>query len=87
MLRSLTQGFSHEIAVWRQLSHANILPLYGVYRLKDEYSRVCLVSPWMENGNIVEFLKQSPDTDRYPLVRHITLFRPLPGATPASETH
>ena len=67
------QEFSHEIAVWRQLLHPNILPLYGVYHLGGNKSRVCLVSPWMENGNIVQYLKQAPDTYRYPLVRQSSI--------------
>ena len=67
------QEFSHEIAVWQQLSHPNILPLYGVYHLGGNKSRVCLVSPWMENGNIVQYLKQAPDTYRYPLVRQSSI--------------
>ena len=67
------QKCSHEMAVWRQLLHPNILPLYGVYHLHGDKSRVSLVSPWMENGNIVQYLKQAPDTYRYPLVRQLTI--------------
>jgi len=67
------QKCSHEMAVWRQLLHPNILPLYGVYHLHGDKSRVSLVSPWMENGNIVQYLQQAPDTYRYPLVRQLTI--------------
>jgi serine/threonine protein kinase len=46
-----------EFMIWRQLSHPNILPFYGIYFLKDTLeTRFCLVSPWMEHGNVVEFL-------------------------------
>jgi serine/threonine protein kinase len=53
---------------WRQLSHPNVLPFYGVFHLNNNRSRVCLVSPWMENGNIIQFLKKNPEVDRIPLV-------------------
>jgi Protein tyrosine and serine/threonine kinase len=57
-----------EFMTWRQLSHPNVLPFYGVHFLEDTLEiRFCLVSPWMENGNIVEFLagqnRMAPDTD------------------------
>ncbi|KZV81173.1 kinase-like protein [Exidia glandulosa HHB12029] len=46
---------AREIAVWRTLSHKNILPLYGLYYYAEE--RVpAMVSPWCANGNIVEYL-------------------------------
>ncbi|KAJ7779207.1 hypothetical protein B0H16DRAFT_1405717 [Mycena metata] len=50
--------FSREALIWRQLCHPNLLPFFGLYYLDN---RLCLVSPWMENGNIMQFLsKQSP---------------------------
>ena len=57
-----------EFMTWRQLSHPNILPFYGVYFLDESLdTRFCLVSPWMENGNVVEFLdhrdRVAPNTD------------------------
>jgi serine/threonine protein kinase len=57
-----------EFITWRQLLHPNVLPFYGVYFLNTTVEiRFCLVSPWMENGNIVEFLarrnRRAPNTD------------------------
>ncbi|KAJ6491057.1 kinase-like domain-containing protein, partial [Mycena sanguinolenta] len=46
--------FGREAIIWRQLSHPNILPFFGVYYLE---TRLCLISPWMENGNIMKFLE------------------------------
>ncbi|KAJ7802914.1 kinase-like domain-containing protein, partial [Mycena leptocephala] len=43
-----------EALIWRQLTHPNVLPFFGVYYLE---TRLCLVSPWMENGNIMKFLE------------------------------
>jgi hypothetical protein len=46
-----------EFITWRQLSHPNLLPFYGIYFLEDTLeTRFCLVSPWMVHGNVVEFL-------------------------------
>jgi serine/threonine protein kinase len=61
------QEFSHEAVVWRQLSHPNLLPFYGIYR-SNNGCRVCLLSPWMDNGTIVQFLKKNPDVYRPGLV-------------------
>ena len=63
------QEFSSEAVTWRQLFHPNVLPFYGVYQLARNPLRVCLACPWMENGNLAEFLAdQAPNTDCVPLV-------------------
>ncbi|KAJ6481301.1 kinase-like domain-containing protein, partial [Mycena vitilis] len=45
-----------EAVIWRQLSHPNLLPFFGLYMLDK---RLCLVSPWMENGDLNSFLRRS----------------------------
>lgn len=66
------QEFSSEAVTWRQLSHPSVLPFYGVYRVKK---RVCLACPWMENGNLVQFLaNRAPETDCVSLVSKILTF-------------
>jgi len=55
-----------EFITWRQLSHPNVLPFYGVHFVKDTLeTRFCLVSPWMDNGNVVEFLARRNRMDPY----------------------
>ncbi|KAG6847270.1 hypothetical protein H0H93_009148, partial [Arthromyces matolae] len=61
----LTQ-FAKEAILWGQLSHPNILPIFGLFR-STPTSRVCLVSQWMENGNINAYLKQNPHAYRLQL--------------------
>jgi serine/threonine protein kinase len=65
---TVIQEFGREALIWRQLYHPNLLPFFGLYYLD---SRLCLVSPWMENGNLVDFL-QNPlfDVDQLSLVSH-----------------
>ncbi|KAJ6465315.1 hypothetical protein C8R45DRAFT_839931 [Mycena sanguinolenta] len=47
--------FYHEALIWRQLSHPNLLPFFGLYYPKNTQSQLCLVSPWMENGDITRY--------------------------------
>lgn len=54
--------------MWGNLEHPNLLPFYGIYHLGDNYGRVCLVSLWMENGNICDYLEANPEAPRLPLV-------------------
>ncbi|KAK6966797.1 kinase domain-containing protein [Favolaschia claudopus] len=54
--------FGAEALIWRQLCHPNVLPFFGLYYIEK---RLCLISPWMENGHIMEFLRaNSPDTHK-----------------------
>ncbi|KAL0571879.1 Rho guanine nucleotide exchange factor [Marasmius crinis-equi] len=48
-----------ETLVWRQLDHKNILPFKGAY-LFNKPREICLVSPWMETGNLPNFIKNNP---------------------------
>ncbi|KAF9445045.1 kinase-like protein, partial [Macrolepiota fuliginosa MF-IS2] len=56
--------FAKEAILWGQLYHPNILPFYGVYYLDEACKRICLVSPWMDNGNLAEYLRGNPTTPR-----------------------
>ncbi|KIK61518.1 hypothetical protein GYMLUDRAFT_166547, partial [Collybiopsis luxurians FD-317 M1] len=54
----LFQQFCHKLLVWCQLYHPNILPIFRVnIDLFDPSFH--LISPWMDNGYIVAFLKQN----------------------------
>ena len=48
-----------------RLKHDNIRPFYGVSTIDSDF---CLVFPWYENGNIIEYLKKTPDANRFVLV-------------------
>ena len=48
-----------------QLKHDNILPFYGV---STTVADLCLVFPWYGNGNIMDYLKEKPDINRFDLV-------------------
>ncbi|KAJ6504920.1 kinase-like domain-containing protein, partial [Mycena vulgaris] len=46
--------------IWRQHAHPNLLPFFGIYSLADPRPRLCLVSPWMEFGDISNYLQGNP---------------------------
>ena len=51
--------------MWKSLRHPNVLPLIGVTMTEIHFA---MVSEWMANGNIKEFVKAYPDEDRFGLV-------------------
>ena len=52
--------------MWKTLCHPNVLPLIGVTMIEF---RLVMVSEWMENGNVTEFVKKNGEADRLELVR------------------
>ncbi|KDQ60410.1 hypothetical protein JAAARDRAFT_56313 [Jaapia argillacea MUCL 33604] len=50
-------GFPTEAAIWKKLVHDNIVPLLGICQTKSLW---CMVSPWMNNGNINAYLSSRP---------------------------
>ncbi|KAL0577950.1 hypothetical protein V5O48_004057 [Marasmius crinis-equi] len=68
-LERLSKEYLREAILWRQLKHPNVLPFLGIYWLEDS-QQVCLLSPWLENSNLVKFLKvAAPEhVDRFALV-------------------
>ncbi|KAF6749514.1 kinase-like domain-containing protein [Ephemerocybe angulata] len=67
----LLKAFTREAILWSHLSHENVLPFYGIHRLDDIAGRMCLISPWMENGNIGEYLLRNPKAKRLVLASDV----------------
>ncbi|KAG7090217.1 hypothetical protein E1B28_011818 [Marasmius oreades] len=69
-VRGLLKEYMREAIVWQQLKHPNVLPFMGMYYLDKARGQLCLVSPWMERGNLVRFLKETrrEDIDYHSLV-------------------
>ncbi|KAK0442716.1 kinase-like domain-containing protein [Desarmillaria tabescens] len=55
----MIKDFCREALVWRNLYHPSILPFLGVSRHLFAPS-FCLISPWMEYGNIMTCLSERP---------------------------
>lgn len=71
------QNFCREVITWKRLSHPNILELIGVTMNDRECT---MVSPWMECGNIMSYLRENRDVNPLELVRTA----PYPGPTSLS---
>ncbi|KXN93008.1 Transcription factor Sp2 [Leucoagaricus sp. SymC.cos] len=69
----LLKELARETTLWAHMSHENILPFYGTYVSDRATSRICLVSPFMKNGNLETFLRNNPTTPRLPLVRALVV--------------
>ncbi|KAJ7260878.1 kinase-like domain-containing protein [Mycena haematopus] len=55
-LRRIRLKFCREALVWKDLRHPNILPFLGIDR--DSFpSSLCMVSPWMNHGTVINYLK------------------------------
>ncbi|KIJ99573.1 hypothetical protein K443DRAFT_163937 [Laccaria amethystina LaAM-08-1] len=58
--------FEDEISLWANLKNNHILPFYGV--VTDLGQHMHMVSPWQENGNVLDFVKSNPQADRIHLI-------------------
>ncbi|KAH7876951.1 kinase-like domain-containing protein [Lentinula edodes] len=53
------QRFCKEALIWQRLYHKFILPFLGI-DAENFPRQPCMVSPWMANGTITQFLKHNP---------------------------
>jgi len=67
-MSSARQIFVKEAVCWKYISHPNIVQFLGV---EDSSSTLCLVSEWMENGTVGEYLQKNPHAERLPLLLDI----------------
>ncbi|KAF9262799.1 kinase-like protein [Marasmius fiardii PR-910] len=68
--KRMIEDFCQEALIWTQLDHPNVLKLLGV-NTRLFRADFCLVSPWMENSDIITFLEKKPNHDRLRSVREI----------------
>ncbi|KAJ3474540.1 hypothetical protein NLI96_g12402 [Meripilus lineatus] len=61
-----------EILVWSHMEHQNLLPLYGIDQTSIP-SGPCLVSPWLKNGDIMNFLETTMDTTHDVLIDQLVM--------------
>ncbi|KXN85914.1 PAB-dependent poly(A)-specific ribonuclease subunit PAN3 [Leucoagaricus sp. SymC.cos] len=67
-VKRLLRAQAGELVLLAHISHQNIIPLYGAYLSAEPKPKICIVSPWMENGDLVDFLKRYPNTPPIPLM-------------------
>lgn len=61
------QRFYREIVAWKYLSHPNVLPFLGISETLFAFS---IISPWLLNGNIAEYIRNHEGVDRVYLVSY-----------------
>ncbi|KAI9433953.1 ras guanine nucleotide exchange factor domain-containing protein [Lactarius indigo] len=66
--RAAQERFQRQVEIWRTLRHPNVLPLLGMAYISNS---VYSVSPYMEFGNIMQYLKIHPEAHRVPLLSEI----------------
>ncbi|CCM05082.1 uncharacterized protein FIBRA_07289 [Fibroporia radiculosa] len=66
ILPTIRKDFCKEVLVWKYISHPNIVRFLGI--CQTERFAMCMVSVWMANGNIKEYLKKNPGENRIRLL-------------------
>ncbi|KAF9258857.1 kinase-like protein, partial [Marasmius fiardii PR-910] len=57
--QNLRKEISQEAIVWKQANfHPNVLPFLGMYYWKEARNQICLISPYLEHGNLSGLLKK-----------------------------
>jgi len=67
-LDKITRRFCKEVVTWKTLRHENVLPLLGVIMSHNQFA---MVSEWMANGSINEFIRVHEDANRFELLKGV----------------
>ncbi|CAE6486873.1 unnamed protein product [Rhizoctonia solani] len=51
---------AHELYIWSKCNHPHIMELIGVAHYRNQ---IAMISPWMKNGHMREFLSLNPNVD------------------------
>ncbi|CAE6507230.1 unnamed protein product [Rhizoctonia solani] len=57
----MNKRLCHELYTWSKTHHQNILELLGIAWFQD---RLVMISPWMDGGNLEEYVRKYPEVDR-----------------------
>ncbi|KAG6845008.1 hypothetical protein H0H87_001780 [Tephrocybe sp. NHM501043] len=70
--RRLVPDFLHEVQTWKGLSNPHLNPILGMAEMPGS-PFPALVSPWMEHGNIGDYMRTKPDVDRLQMINSIAV--------------
>ncbi|KAG8790135.1 hypothetical protein FRC12_012705 [Ceratobasidium sp. 428] len=59
--RTALKRAARELDNWSHFEHKNILKLSGLAQFRDQ---MAMISPWMDQGTLLQYLKHNPDVDR-----------------------
>ncbi|EIN04829.1 kinase-like protein, partial [Punctularia strigosozonata HHB-11173 SS5] len=65
--KSFMKVFCREAVVWKRLNHPHIVPFIGI----DPSYHACIVSEWMEHGDVMSYLESHPRANRVQLITDI----------------
>ncbi|KAG2017855.1 TKL/TKL-ccin protein kinase [Coprinopsis cinerea AmutBmut pab1-1] len=65
----ITKAVLHEVVIWCQLVHRNVLPFLGIHESEEGW--ISLVSPWMRHGSLPRYLSQKPNANRLLLISDV----------------
>lgn len=60
------QRYYKELTVWKRLNHPNVVPALGA---APDIAELCVVSPWMPDGDLLQYLGKNPGANRFSIVR------------------
>ncbi|KAJ3576696.1 hypothetical protein NP233_g238 [Leucocoprinus birnbaumii] len=66
--RRLIAECAKKVLALSQYQHPSILPFYGTFRLEGSPERIAIVTSWMPNSTINEYLGLNQETPRLPLI-------------------
>ncbi|KAF9789365.1 kinase-like domain-containing protein [Thelephora terrestris] len=64
-LGKIKRRFYREIIGWKYIAHQNLIPFFGV---SESMFPFCIISPWLPNGNIVEYIRKNRGVNRLQLL-------------------
>ncbi|KAG7440171.1 kinase-like protein, partial [Guyanagaster necrorhizus] len=70
-IQKVLRRIRREAIIWGQCDHPNVLPFYGIYR-DSAPSTYCLVSPFIVNGPLRQYLRNTDNPNRHRLALDIT---------------
>ncbi|CAE6344895.1 unnamed protein product [Rhizoctonia solani] len=59
--RKQSKDTAKELRTWAKCHHPNVVPLLGMIEFRDQ---IAMVSPWMKNGDLRNYLRKHPEVDR-----------------------
>ncbi|KAJ3573705.1 hypothetical protein NP233_g2270 [Leucocoprinus birnbaumii] len=72
MQKKALAAWARELIVWAHSWHPNLLPFTGVFfEDVDGIPHICLVSPFMKNGNLHDYAPRISQPGRIPLLRDV----------------
>ena len=69
-LEDRPQKYCKEVVICRRMRHCNVLSVEGV---APQLFELCMVSKWMSQGNMTQYMKNNENVDRMKLVSLLAL--------------